>query len=257
MRKIHVILMLAGIITILIGAKWGINYFNMDTSVQGFGYGKRIHNLSLADHRRNNLMGAAVTCISGLIVFGLGYLRFNTNRADASSRISNTDKKCPYCAELIKRDAVICRYCNRDIPADTSQINSYSSTSHNNIYIDKLNANMLIVISLVILLISFLLPWLKYELEYVKMVDKVKSEYVCFSLGIYIYPIYCILTVKLIPKLYFISTALLFVAYTSYELFKIPSFVRGTGVYFAGIASIIYLVNALKFIKYNKKAEAV
>lgn len=37
------------------------------------------------------------------------------NTLPKTARMASTEKKCPHCAEVIKREAKVCRFCNRDV----------------------------------------------------------------------------------------------------------------------------------------------
>ena len=37
--------------------------------------------------------------------------------AEEHNKLLGSTRKCPYCAESVKRDAVVCRFCGRDFPS--------------------------------------------------------------------------------------------------------------------------------------------
>ena len=41
----------------------------------------------------------------------------NTARVEAAAVEVGEKRKCPFCAEFVKREARVCRYCQRDLPA--------------------------------------------------------------------------------------------------------------------------------------------
>jgi RNA polymerase subunit RPABC4/transcription elongation factor Spt4 len=58
--------------------------------------------------------------ILGLLFGPLGFILAlvvgkNEAEIEKSAIQSGTMKKCPYCAELVKREAKICRYCSKDL----------------------------------------------------------------------------------------------------------------------------------------------
>jgi rRNA maturation endonuclease Nob1 len=50
-------------------------------------------------------------CLPVLLIIGIGVYLFGKKGDLFASR-----RKCPHCAEWIKAEAVVCRYCGRDVP---------------------------------------------------------------------------------------------------------------------------------------------
>jgi hypothetical protein len=107
----------AGVFALIFGVLLGVVALNMDTSVATKAQtvagveipSQRVNNLGLMDDRRNLLLVAGVMVIAGVIAVSAASFR------NPGSPSSGPTRTCPHCAETIRRDAVVCRFCDRDI----------------------------------------------------------------------------------------------------------------------------------------------
>lgn len=104
-----------GIFLLLLGAIAFFVGFSMDTTVSSE-FGARIHNIGLMNDRQNIIVFAGAVAIIGAIF--VGFASKNQQTADQSS----STRTCPFCAEKIRTEALICRFCQKELPAIASSI---------------------------------------------------------------------------------------------------------------------------------------
>lgn len=116
-----------GIALLLVGLVVGLFAMTMDVSVsteaQTIGGvempSQRVNNLGLMDERRNYLIIAGFLMTGGLVLTVLGYQRGDIGTAQP---VPAPLRKCPFCAEGIQPEAVVCRFCGRDLPDTASEV---------------------------------------------------------------------------------------------------------------------------------------
>jgi hypothetical protein len=121
-----------GIVLLVLGALAFLVGFNMDTSVATTLGDRRVHNIGLMNDRQNFIIFAAVLAVIGAIFVARSGSSKQRQIEQEGGSISHADtRKCPFCAESVKADAIICRFCQKDLPpiSESESIANMASSS--------------------------------------------------------------------------------------------------------------------------------
>jgi hypothetical protein len=108
MKIFGITLLVIAAIALLIG-------FNLETTIATEFEGHRVHNIGLMNDKQNVIVIAGFLATIGAIFFVFAS-RSDAMRTNSMTDTANT-RQCPYCAEQIRTEAVVCRFCQRDLPS--------------------------------------------------------------------------------------------------------------------------------------------
>lgn len=100
-----------GILALILGLIGLVFSIQMDTSVSSYG-GGRINNLGLMSFQQNLVFIFSTVTIVGVFLI---VMAGRSNGSNNSLNQSQSVRECPFCAETIKSQAVLCRYCGKDV----------------------------------------------------------------------------------------------------------------------------------------------
>jgi hypothetical protein len=119
-----------GILMLIVGLIGLVGSCSIDTTVSSGADGRRVHNIGKMNEQQNLLIIFAAIAIVGSIF---------ATRSGKNSIPSNTDaptyetRKCTYCAEDIRIEATVCRFCGKDCTQSTVSLSNHLMVSSNNL----------------------------------------------------------------------------------------------------------------------------
>lgn len=85
--------------------------FTMDTSVST-GLGTRVNNIGLMSDRQNIIILGGALLIAGSLLLAL-----SSRNSAAVPENSPDHRRCPSCAEMVRNEAKVCRFCQHSLPS--------------------------------------------------------------------------------------------------------------------------------------------
>lgn len=104
MKPFGILLCLVAVVALIFG-------FTYDTSVST-GLGNRVHNIGLMNDKQNIIIVGGAMLVAGTLLLAL------STRATTQITLGTEGfRQCPSCAEMVKNEAKVCRYCQQALPS--------------------------------------------------------------------------------------------------------------------------------------------